>query len=185
MHFWEWFGLITGIIGVVAFLMAIQPFTQFIWGRPKIEIEFSLRDINASRYLDIFLFNRPVKGRFLKMIKVRRDKAEDVSIMCNIENIQTHKVYTDMLFPKIATISQEEYSVSLPGSKTPASVTLMRAFGDGKVIINDNSNNAILVPGKYCLTITVHCSEIEFIKRVYFFVGTKSYEFCFDAINSS
>ena len=112
---WQW---IFAIIGVGAFLMAIQPFTQVIWGRPKIEVDFSARDSGNSRFLDILIFNRPIQNWFLKTIKVRRDKAEDVFVKCCIKNIQTGQVYTEKMFPKIYNLSAEGYSISLPGTTT-------------------------------------------------------------------
>ncbi len=78
MDFWEWFTLIGGIVGGVAFLMAVQPFLEFIWGRPKIQIEFEARDKGSVRYLDILLTNVPVGNPILKFLGVSRRTAEDV-----------------------------------------------------------------------------------------------------------
>ena len=187
MDFWKWFTLIGGIIGGVAFIMAVQPFTQFIWGRPRIEIEVSVRDEDdeSSRYLDVELYNRPVKSRILKRMKIHRDMAEDVSVVCNITNTQTRKVYARTLITKISTIREDNYSVSLPGSKTPASITLIKASGNGDVFINGYENpNIKIIPGKYCLTMTAHCGEIEVFKRVNFFVGSKPHELYWEDISS-
>ncbi|MBF8265654.1 MAG: hypothetical protein HW384_1518 [Dehalococcoidia bacterium] len=177
---WQW---IFATIGLVAFLMAIQPFTQFIWGRPKIDMEFRARDSDTSRYLDILLFNRPMRNQFLRIIKVRRDKAEDVFVTCNITNIQTDEIYVETLIPKIRTIHEEKEAISLPASTTPALITLIGAFDNGKVIIKEN--NKVLIPGKYSLTVIAHYAELTVKKQAYFAVGVKPYELCWNAISSS
>jgi hypothetical protein len=170
---WQW---IFAIIGLVAFLMAVQPFTQFMWGRPKIEIEFGARDKDKSRFLDILLLNRPIKSRFLKSIRVRRDKAEDVFLVCEIENCETQQMYAEKMIPKISTVEGESLRVALPGSTTPATITLIGSFDNGETSIADK--NKTLVPGKYYLEITVHCAEIIIKKHARFSVGTKPYELC-------
>lgn len=180
---WEWVAL---ILGGVAFIMAVQPFTQFIWGRPRIEIEFGARDEDGLRYLDIFLYNRPVTSRLLKSIKIHRDTAKDVFVEYNIQNTQTDKVYADMYIPKIEAIQQEGYSISLPGSTTPASITLIMARSNGDVFVRGYEKPDIkLIPGKYCLTVKVHCGEIKVEKQAYFSVGESAYELCWDAVSAS
>src|SRR4030042_3654325 len=78
MGFWGWFTLITGIIGVVAFLMAVSPFAQMIWGRPKIKIVFGIEVRDNISFLRCEIWNEPIRKGFLKNIGVRRDTANDV-----------------------------------------------------------------------------------------------------------
>jgi hypothetical protein len=177
MDFWQW---VFAVIGLVAFLMAVQPFTQFIWGRPRIEINFIARDVGSSRYLDIVLSNRPVESRILKRLKIRREKAESVFLSCTIKNTQTDKLYAEDLHPEIDGIQQKGLEISLPSSTTPAFISLIVANHERVSLVNKTT----LIPGKYLLTVTVHYSEIKFSKQTHFFVGVNTYELCWDATKS-
>lgn len=68
MGFWQWFTLITGFIGVVAFLMAI-PSLLHIWGSPKIKVTF---DYAQGYRLTCWIRNMPLNKFLLRFNVVRR-----------------------------------------------------------------------------------------------------------------
>ncbi len=167
--------------------MAVQPFTQFIWGRPKIEMDLNLRDNQEgkSRFLDILLFNRPISNRFLKWLRVRRETAEDVFVECRIENIQTQQMLVEHMYPEIDSISQHALSVSLPASSTPASILLIGAFNNGTNKIYNKGSDINLIPGTYLLSVKVHCAEIISEKRAKFTIGIHHYELTWEPVSCS
>ncbi|TRZ93030.1 MAG: hypothetical protein D4R82_05920 [Dehalococcoidia bacterium] len=58
MCFWQWFTLITGIIGVVAFLIAILSLFH-IWGKPKIQVSW---DCAHGYRLTCWIRNIPINS---------------------------------------------------------------------------------------------------------------------------
>ncbi len=155
--------------------MAVQPFTQIMWGKPKIEVETSTRDGDNSRYLDIYLFNRPIDNSVLRRLGVRREIADDVFAQCRIENIHTHEVCVEQMFPAISVISNESPAVSLPGSSTPASILIVCAHKNLKATI-PHSGRGMIKPGVYELTVRVHYGENITEKKFEFSVGSNYYE---------
>ena len=75
----DW-GLFLGAIGVViglpALVLAVSPFCQMIWGRPKIEIDFV--DFTGPEGKDLIcsIYNAPVTNRLLKFVRVRRETGD-------------------------------------------------------------------------------------------------------------
>jgi hypothetical protein len=72
---WQW---AFGIIGLVAFLMAIQPFIQAIWGRPKLVVDFKVECTDNEEFLNCLIRNIPVTNRILKMLFVYRNPIDDL-----------------------------------------------------------------------------------------------------------
>lgn len=174
---WEWVAL---IIGGVAFMMAVQPFTQFIWGRPKIEVEFSTRDNNSSRSLDILLLNYPVKNRVFRFLGVHRMPAEDVWVSYRIKDARSGNQITKNLFPEISTARGEnKKQISLTSSYVPASFLIASATSNGEtmLIANGNGEGAINInSGKYEIELEIHYGERNLERSRRFWVGTKPYE---------
>lgn len=176
MEFWEWFTLIGGIIGGVAFLMAVQPFTQFIWGRPKIKIDFTVRDKASSRYLDVLLSNAPIDNLVLKFLGVRRMTAEGVDLTFRVKDMRTQTWVEEEGIAELDTVRDEhKLQISLPGSLVPVSSTLIRATNNETSLVQ-GTEKMKLAPGKYEIELTVHCSETRIIKKRAFSVGTQPYD---------
>jgi len=175
---WQW---IFAVIGLVAFLMAIQPFTQFIWGRPKIEIWFEARDINSLRVLDIFLRNPPIRNRLLIILGVRRMVAEDIGVTFNIKDVRTGNIIRKLDVASLRTAREgNKCQISLPSSLVPAVISLVQASNDGitklRYLGNEKEDWVKLNPGKYELELTVHCSESTIKKNKIFSVGSQPYD---------
>ena len=84
IEWWDWAGLAVGAVGVIAFLMAIQPFMQFIWGRPKLEPEFERDAQGDNRLLIVYLKNPPVENRVLRALRVSRDSIQSLTVQFRV-----------------------------------------------------------------------------------------------------
>ena len=116
MAWWDWAGIVMGAIGVVAFVMAVQPFVQMIWGAPKIVVAFGEDTVGEIKMLHCHIANFPVKGKLLRFLKVRRSVAEDVWAPFEILEHQTGEKVFDAV-PVINTFTgTAAQRVTLPSS---------------------------------------------------------------------
>lgn len=92
---WDWLGIGLGVVGVVAFIMAVQPFTQAIFGRPKILVRFNTKDdIPRHIALQCGVVNVPVIKGILNVLQVDRQTAEELWAPFDIiESHQGTKVF--------------------------------------------------------------------------------------------
>ena len=72
---WEWVAL---ILGGVALLMAVAPFLQMYFGRPKILIEFTKDMIDGSDFLGCQISNPPLLHPLARFLGLHQESAEDV-----------------------------------------------------------------------------------------------------------
>lgn len=99
-----WAEWTAAIIGGAAFLLAVQPFTQFIWGRPKLDLEFDRYVEGQNRLLVVLLKNPPISSKILNALRISRNPiqslvvhfriAEHGSGRIEITNRQA-RIYTD------------------------------------------------------------------------------------------
>jgi hypothetical protein len=75
----DW-GIVLGIAGVAiglpALVLAVSPFCQMIWGRPKLKIEFVDFTGTDGKDLMCSILNEPIRSRFLKLARVRREAGD-------------------------------------------------------------------------------------------------------------
>jgi hypothetical protein len=172
MGFWEWFTLITGSIGMVAFLMATQPFTQAIWGRPKIFIDFGTNNMKDCDYFQCNIWNTPITKGILNFIRVRRDDAKDVIAFFSIEEKGSNRViFQTPTAVKIKTQSEQLVErASLPSSLFPISFAIIAVpKNSDKVLIlhdsMDDINRQLLHQGVYTVKVKVNIEGREYKKQ--------------------
>jgi hypothetical protein len=154
MSTWEWF---FAIIGSVAFLMAIQPFIQYLFGRPKLIIVFEVIDISEGQILNCLLQNEPIHNILLQKLGVYRTAIDDLVVQFSILDCKTQRKISNAVIPKIKTkpYVAETQRIQLPSSKYPASFT-MCAFSkkmNGTCVMDDKSETTVLLVGFYIASI--------------------------------
>lgn len=171
--------LVFSIVGVVGFLIAMPPFTQMIWGRPKLSFSYNeqLDENGAVVALMFSMQNKPIRKNdgwrmaALHALGVRRDSARDVVAVLNIQEGDTREKVFGAL-PEINTYSSlSGQHVSLPPSFVPATFGVaIIATNTGQVKPGlDPSIEQILSNGLYVVLVTV---DVEGI-RVY--AGKRSF----------
>ena len=139
------------IIGGIAFVMVVQPFTQVIWGQPKIEFDFDISGVNGDKILLCRIYNRLITHRILQLLHVRRMVAEDVMAFYFIEEFESQRRICEMR-PSIESLTgQRARCISLPPSTIPARFGIVIADKD-KVVSVDKDENDIrheFMPGLY------------------------------------
>jgi hypothetical protein len=156
--FWSWFTLITSIIGVLAFMMAIAPFIAMYWGRPKIKIEFDLVQVDGRMVLECLLTNKPTSWFLYHIFGVERKMADDVWAGFTIKDDVTNKVIASpVLVPLTREGCKPAAHISLPSSLLPIArflIALQKDDGKG-VLVADENNLQKLPPGQYCTNVVI------------------------------
>lgn len=165
---WEWIGFFLAVIGfpigVVAFLMAVQPFVKMIWGRPKIFIAFDDKVLNGVKVLQCSFMNVPITRGILNRLRIRRDTAEGLFALFDIKNAATG----EEVFSALAYIYSQEgeatQRIDLPASWMPARIAIMMIAEDGTVHPaylphSKEADEKALGTGLYNVHVTVEVAE--------------------------
>jgi len=106
-----WISLLIGLIALAVAIVALLP---IFFGKPKLEISLRVLDLSGERYLQCYIFNRPIDNRFLKLLCVRRSIAADVFALFSIEDARTSKMIVKDVVPEIRDNRETiAYSVSI------------------------------------------------------------------------
>lgn len=156
MEFPEELELVGFIIGGIAFLMAVQPFTQAIWGRPRIKISYNHEELASGRVLQCNIHNVPIQNRILKFMFVSRNTAENIMAVLGIEEYGTGRVLLPALMPEIKThTGYAAQRISLPAAIMPAMFGVVVAE-QGKVFpFGRDVSEPILPMGVYVANIDI------------------------------
>jgi len=174
MDFWEWFTLVTGIMGGVAFLMAIQPFLHTIWGRPRISFIFHVEDMEKQCYYGCEIHNDPIKNKLLRKLGIRRDLAQDVAATFEIREKGTNKLICPRT-PALIKTSQGVggFRVSLPASFFPATFAIVFIDKANKTVQIMRDDKIVMTMGDYTATIQVVVGEDRFVGKCNFVIDSK------------
>ena len=146
MGCWEWFALITGIIGMVAFLMAI-PSLFHIWGKPEIRVFFVC---TQGCKLICWIRNMPVNRILLSLNVVRRQV--EISPMVTIMD-EGGKIKH---FTHYATTSSDDIRLAIAEVKSSKDGKLPLKAQEGKVFLKDQDDQytyQVLEAGLYKLVL--------------------------------
>ena len=161
MGFWSWFTLITGIVAVVAFLMAVSPFISMYRGRPKIKIEFEQREVDRRMVPECLLTNEPTSWFLCRILGVERKMADDVWAGFTIRESATNKIIAS---PTLVPLARDGFApashISLPSSLLPMARFLIAFQREDKkgVVIAEKDNLQILPTGSYYADVAIFIS---------------------------
>jgi len=83
--------------------LAIQPFTQVIWGRPKLSVLFRVDDTGESEVLHCLISNVPVTNRILKALLVYRNPIDDLVVEFDILTRHNMQKISETFIAKLHT----------------------------------------------------------------------------------
>lgn len=149
--------LVALIIGIIALVMAVQPFVHMIWGRPKVTVDVNVQEMDGARVLQCRIFNYPIVRGILKLLCVRRMAAEDIVASFSIEECASGRVVFPGAVPYITTYTgTKSQRVGLPASPFPARFGIVIVMYDtGEVKPFGEDTTTLLAPGKYCARIDI------------------------------
>jgi energy-converting hydrogenase Eha subunit A len=162
MSFWEWFTLIVGIIGILGFLMAIAPFIQMIYGKPKIEFDFSEKHSDdGTTIFECAIINPPIDNAILQTIGVTRNIALGTMAIVKIKEKRTgNKLYSDWV-KLISGFGVATQRADLPSGYIPARFMVITVYEKTSEVYAGNKltgEEALLPIGLYEVSIEVTVS---------------------------
>ncbi len=164
-------GVIIGSIALVLAIMAVQPFTQAIWGSPHIEITFRQSIKNGEKVLSFDIHNKPIYGGILRKMHVYRRAAEGVSVGFFIFDSSGNNLFIAVGYAKLKIAGEICRQINLPSSGTSASTIVATTSKDGVSNILTNNNAKPIQLGLYSILVTV-TYEGKFVnKELLFTIG--------------
>ena len=151
---WQWVALFAGIIALGLALMALPTVFQMIWGRPRMAIDYNIRELEGGRVLQCTIQNIPIRNKILRTLGVRRMPAEDIMAGFQIKECNTQQIVFPLVVTKIIAHdgTTGAHRISLAGSRIPAVFGIVVAEDDiGEVRnVEEQASTAALRPSKYC-----------------------------------
>ena len=174
MDFWQWFTLIGGIIGLVAFVMSVQPFTQAIWGNPRIEITFKqLVKDNGDKVLYFDIINKFISRGILQKLAVWLRTAEGLCADYYIYDSTGKQQLMEEIGAEMEMAEIKQKQISLPASMIWAYVDVVKTSIDGISSIPTTPNITPIHIGLYKILVVVRY-EGKLVRRQHLFtVGDK------------
>ncbi|MHB8085378.1 MAG: hypothetical protein ACYDHZ_06110 [Dehalococcoidia bacterium] len=165
--------------------MAVQPFVQMIWGKPKIKIAFSVQELDGARCLRCDIYNLPIKARILRVMSIRRMVAEDILANYEIYECGTDKLVFTGAVPHIVKYDgSESQRISLAGSFFPAKFGIATViYQEGQVKTFDKDQ--ILAIGKYYAKVDIVADNEPIRKSCIFFVTKEHPYFYIDQLDNN
>ena len=150
------------VLGTIGFLMAIQPFTQVIFGRPKVRAHLFAGTFEELQVIECLLANDPTMSWFPRWLRVHRDVAEDVHASFHI---QPHNK-EDALFTEIPMINTFDgvtaQRVRLPASVLPSKFMIVFTGENGQVFAVNNNKQTVSSPtGLYDVNVEINVDGVK------------------------
>jgi len=138
--------------------MAVQPFTQAIWGKPKLAVGFEVETINGNSSLICQIWNVPIKKGILKMLSVKRTQIDNLFAEFEILDRKHMNSITGIIKPKLKTQQGQLFEqIVLPASDSPASfpIVVFRKELNGAYIADKATNQVLPSHGIYIAKIKI------------------------------
>lgn len=159
---WEWDALILGLAG---FLMAVSPFVQLYWSKPKIQITFR-DDFHSSgaKVFRVYLENLPPLG-ITRILHLSRTPATSVGVNYTIRELHSGKEIIGVA-PRITlTPNDIRYLVTLSPYTVPVSITVGGFDDTGAFVFKPDESRMTLAVGEYDVQLNLSCAELGIIRK--------------------
>ena len=153
-----------GIVGVVAFLMAIQPFIQMFFNHPSVRVLSATKSEESSRSLGFVITARPITNRILGTLGIRRPTPEGAIFRLTVTDLHTMGNVLDSSF--VNTDDGEGHILRTPDlhPTMPVFLDFIATHTDGTTNLKRGQSNAVAVtPGEYnaLLEVIVETSRLS------------------------
>lgn len=160
---WRW--IVPLAVGVVALALAVSPALQMFYGKPQLFVGNGTRDLGNKTALQCWIFNFPIKNKWLKKIGVKRATAEGISCTYTIQESGSGKIIVPEVVPKMITYGGEPAQrVDLPSGTVPVTVCVVDIDNNTGVVtsFHDFGEREIPIPmGRYSVIMRIDFSDIS------------------------
>jgi hypothetical protein len=143
--------LIISVVALVISIMTLPTAFQMICGKPKIRVKFEKTILNEMTLLRSYLWNEPVKNRFIRSLGVTREPVE-VSASISVEK-STGELVTPLVIATISTEKESGKQVTLYHHAIPARVTIVVIKQDTAFLLAEECTDQRLDPGGFVITL--------------------------------
>jgi hypothetical protein len=155
-------GVAALVIGAVATIIAVPPFLQMIYGRPKILVRFDESVEQGANLLICNIYNRPITNWFLKKIGVARN-ATDVFASFNVRELGTNEILANAFRASLFDGKANMSGLSLASKPSLPIVFVVVEHNDsGAITINhapSQSKKLVLKPGEHLADVKIAWGE--------------------------
>lgn len=166
-------GFVIALLALVVAIAALPAVFQMIWGRPKITLESWTTNLKGGLLLECNIWNEPVNSKLLRIMRVNRMPAHDVTAHIEIKQAGTNEIKVPFFGVSIRSLSGVyAQRISLAASPLRVSfIVVYRRHTDGIVKVNDEHKSTLDV-GKYEANIGV-IADYKPIREQWAFVVSK------------
>jgi hypothetical protein len=176
---WGWVGIILAAVGLA---MATPSIFQKLWGRPILKHEFERGAEGKDRFLAVHLKNPPVRNRILRILGVRRDSIQSLTVSFRIIEYGSGKILDPVrqaiLYSDEYVKDGGRYRIALPPTySVGANFIIAIADADAKRVFvpQDRLRTHLLIPPGYYQVVIAFMVDGEPIKVIrQFKVGKKA-----------
>ncbi len=161
------------LLALVVGVAALPTVFQMIYGRPKITLESCTTNLKVGLLLECNIWNEPINNKPLKVMRVHRMPAHDVTAYIEIKQAGTNEIKVPFFEVRIRSLNGAfAQRISLAASPARVSFTVVcRGHTDGIVKANDEDKST-LDAGKYVADIGV-IADYKPIRKQWAFVVSK------------
>jgi len=157
-------GTTLGVVGVLisapALIMSISPFSQMMWGRPKLKFEFVEFTGTDGKNLICSIQNEAISNNFLRLIGVHRDSGE-VNASFSVFEQGTGRILAASISALINDATARQ--MALVVTSRPhfhVGFPIIHCTKDGPIVFDPRQQESILIPiGIYRVQILVVCGD--------------------------
>jgi hypothetical protein len=166
---------VISLVALVIALMALPTVAQMIFGKPRISIQYNVREELGYRQLKGEIYNLPITKRLLNLLSVRRMTAEEVMVEWTIKESESLRE----VFPtdrKRNWDAGNVFRIARVASNIPFEFDIVAAFNDGKQVKPSGDPNIVLSSGRYRVDVQLNV-EGKKIGQYREFVVTNEYPY--------
>lgn len=152
---WDWVNFVLAMVGV---LMAVQPFLQMIYGKPKLTVSFESIGTPPCRMI-CHILNPPLMRGCAYRMGVRTMAAEDIIACFQVADAITKRIIVPSTFVEIFTGNAPSGRVRIPVSGLPSMFRIANIHPDDGTVRIEQSGMQLppLQEGRYLVIVQLEC----------------------------
>ncbi|WP_332445768.1 hypothetical protein [Dehalococcoides mccartyi] len=140
---------IISLIALAIALMALPTVAQMICGKPRISIQYNVREDLGYRQLQGEIYNLPITKGVLNLLAVRRMTAEEVMVEWTIKESKSLREVFPGTDRKRNWDAGNVFRITRVASNIPFKFDIVAAFDNGKQVKPSGDPNIVLPIGRY------------------------------------
>ena len=137
-----WVGSVAGILALLLGAVMLPTVFQMFWGGPSLNTRLEQGVKGKKRWLQVFLENRPIGNKWLKLLRVHRDTIQSLNVSIRLAEVGSGRIIVPIRQVRIYTDDTGDtlgrFRISLPATYSVAANVMVAYW--------DEDTNAVVVP---------------------------------------